>query len=183
MRLPGLPPYPEGLGLLLENHFENKSLASIQPECGHRFRPVSRSRLYEDKYAGVGARNVEILECAGSEGHYRIKTRREVPADVPALLKKFLNPWNTLVQSEQWEGKAGGPYHCKVNVEISGVPVSIETEMELRTQGDGCVNDVRLEVKCGIPLVGGKLANFVGGDAEKAVQAEYEFIRNHLAKA
>jgi hypothetical protein len=135
-----------------------------------------------DKYVGIGARNVEILECAGSEGHYRIKTKREVPADVPALLKKFLNPWNTLVQSEQWEGKAGGPYRCKVTVEISGVPVSINTELELRPQGDGCVNDLQLEVKCGIPLVGGKLADFVGNDAEKAVQAEYEFIRNYLAK-
>jgi hypothetical protein len=135
------------------------------------------------KYAGIGARNVEVLECAGSEGRYTVKVKREVPADVPALLKKFLNPWNTIVQSETWEGKAGGPYRCKMAVEIAGVPVSMGGDMELRTQDGGCVNDVRLEVKCGIPLIGGKLADFVGSDAEKATQAEYEFIRAHLAKA
>jgi hypothetical protein len=61
------------------------------------------------KYQGIGARNVEVLECAGSEGRYTVKVKREVPADVPALLKKFLNPWHTIVQSETWEGKAGGP--------------------------------------------------------------------------
>ncbi len=131
---------------------------------------------------GIGARNVEVLECAGSEGRYTVKVKREVPADVPALLKKFLNPWNTIVQSETWEGKAGGPYRCKFTVEIAGVPVSMSGEMELRTQDGGCVNDVRIEVKCGIPLIGGKLADFVGSDAEKATQAEYEFIRAHLAK-
>lgn len=135
------------------------------------------------KYGGIGARNVEVLECAGSDGRYTVKVKREVPADVPSLLKKFLNPWNTLVQTETWEGQAGGPYRCKIGIEISGVPVSIGGIMELRTEGGGCVNDVQLEVKCGIPLVGGKLADFVGGDAEQAVQAEYEFIRAHLAKA
>ena len=132
------------------------------------------------KYEGIGARNVEVLECAGSEGRYTVKVKREVPADVPSLLKKFLNPWNTIVQSETWEGKAGGPYRCKLAVEIAGVPVGMGGEMELRSQDGGCVNDVRLEVKCGIPLIGGKLADFVGGDAEKATQAEYEFIRAHL---
>jgi len=55
-------------------------------------------------------------------------------------------------------------------------------DMALSVRDDGCVNEVRLEVRCGIPLVGGKLADFVGGDAEKAVRAEYEFIRAHLAK-
>ncbi len=135
------------------------------------------------KYEGIGARNVEVLECAGSEGRYTVKVKREVPADVPALLKKFLNPVNTVVQAERWEGKAGGPYRCAFEIDIAGVPVTVKGGMELRTEGGGCVNDVQLEVKCGIPLIGGKLADFVGGDAEKAVQAEYEFIRAHLAKA
>lgn len=132
------------------------------------------------KYEGIGARNIEVLECAGSGGRYTVKVKREVPADVPSLLKKFLNPWNTIVQSETWEGKPGGPYRCKLAIEIAGVPVSMNGDMELRTQDGGCVNDVHLEVKCGIPLIGSKLADFVGGDAERATQAEYEFIRAHL---
>jgi hypothetical protein len=135
------------------------------------------------KYVGIGARNVEVPECSGGDGRYTVKVKREVPADVPSLLKKFLNPWNTVVQSERWEGKAGGPYCCAFEIDIAGVPVTVKGVMELRSQGDGCVNDVQLEVKCGIPLVGGKLADFVGADAEKAIQAEYEFIRAHLAKA
>lgn len=134
----------------------------------------------QEKYLGIGARNVDVLECSGSAGRYSVKVRREVPADVPSLLKKFLNPWNTLTQSEQWQGAAGGPYRCQIAIEIAGVPVSIAGEMELRSQDSGCVNDVRLEVKCAIPLIGGKLADFVGSDAEKAVQAEYDFIRSRL---
>lgn len=133
------------------------------------------------KYEGIGARNVQVPECSGSDGRYTVKIKREVPADVPALLKKFLNPWNTLVQSESWSGTAGGPYRCSFEIDIAGVPVTMKGAMELRAEGSGCVNDVTLEVKCGIPLVGGKLADFVGGDAEKPMQAEYAFIRAHLA--
>lgn len=134
------------------------------------------------KYVGIGGRNVEVLECAGSGDGYTVKVKREVPADVPGLLKKFLNPWNTLVQNERWKGRPGGPWRCTLDIDIAGVPVSMKGTMELRTEGSGCVNEVHLEIKCGIPLVGGKLADFVGGDAEKATQAEYEFIRGHLAK-
>jgi hypothetical protein len=134
------------------------------------------------KYAAIGARNIEILECAGSDGRYTIKIRREVPADVPSLLKNFLSAWNTVTQSEKWEGKAGGPCRCTFEIDVAGVPVSARGAMELRAEGGGCVNDVQLEIKCGIPLVGGKLADFVGGDAEKAIRAEYEFIRAHLAR-
>lgn len=135
------------------------------------------------KYEGIGARNVAVPECAGGEGRYTVKIKREVPADVPALLKKFLSPWNTVTQSETWEGTAGGPYRCTFEIDIAGVPVTAKGAMELRTQGEGCVNDVQLDVKCGIPLVGGKLADFVGSDAEKAIQAEYEFIRDALARS
>lgn len=159
-----------------------KALHQYDQNVDTVFRLFHDPDFMKDKYAGIGARNVAVLECAGSDGDYRVKVKREVPADVPALLKKFLNPWNTLTQSEQWAGKTGGPYRCKISIDIAGVPVSIAGEMELRTQGEGCVNDVRLEVKCGIPLVGGKLADFVGSDAEKAVQEEYGFIRSHLAK-
>ena len=136
----------------------------------------------QTKYVGIGARNVEVLESAGSDGRYAVKVKREVPADVPALLKKFLNPWNSVVQSESWEGKTGGPWRCTFTIDIAGVPVTVKGAMELRAEGSGCVNDVQLEVKCGIPLIGGKLADFVGSDAEKAMQKEYEFIRAHLGQ-
>lgn len=132
------------------------------------------------KYVALGARNVAIPECVGSDGRYAVKIKREVPAEVPALLKKFINPWNTITQTERWEGKAGGPYRCQFDIDIAGVPVGARGVMELRSTDGGCVNDVQLEIKCGIPLVGGKLADFVGGDAEKSMQAEYDFIRTHL---
>lgn len=157
-----------------------KALHKYNRDVDSVFKLFQDADFMQQKYAGTGARNIEVLECTGSEQNYSVKVRREVPADVPGLLKKFLSPWNTLIQSEQWQGAAGGPYRCKITIEISGVPVSINGTMELRTQDGGCVNDVCLEVKCAIPLVGGKLADFVGTDAEKAVQAEYAFINKHL---
>ena len=46
--------------------------------------------------------------------------------------------------------------------------------------GDGCVNDIEMEVKCGIPLLGKKLAEFIAQDIEKILAAEYEFIKEQV---
>ncbi len=159
-----------------------KVLRSYTKDVETVFGLFHDAEFMKAKYTGIGARHIEVLECGGSGGRYTVKIKREVPTDVPALLKKFLNPWNGIVQSETWEGKTGGPYRCKLTIEIAGVPVAINGVMELRAESAGCVNEVQLEVKCGIPLIGGKLADFVGGDAEKATPAEYEFIRAHLAR-
>jgi len=135
------------------------------------------------KYTGIGARRVTVEECSGANGQWTVRTSREVPAEVPSLLSRFVSPWNTVSQRERWEGPPGGPYRCTLEIEVAGVPVRMGGVMELRAEGGGCVNEVALEVVCGIPLVGGRLADFVGGDAEKAVGAEYDFIREHLRRA
>jgi hypothetical protein len=134
------------------------------------------------KYTGIGARNVAVPECTGGDGRYRVRITREVPAEVPSLLARFVQPWNTIEQRETWDGRPGGPYRCRIDIEIAGIPVRMGGEMQLHAEGAGCVNEVRLEVTSGIPLVGGRLADFVGGDAQKAIHAEYEFIRAHLAR-
>lgn len=147
------------------------------------FKFFSEPAAVAAKYAGVGARNVEVLEASESGGVHTVKVRREVPADVPGLLQKFLGAWNKVMQTEQWRTAAGGARTCDLKVDIVGVPVGVTGTMHLRPEGGGCVNDVRLNVTCGIPLVGKKLAEFVAGDIKKAMDAEYAYISAQLAKS
>ena len=39
------------------------------------------------KYEGIGARNVQVPECSGSDGRYTVKIKREVPADWRSAFK------------------------------------------------------------------------------------------------
>lgn len=143
------------------------------------FQFFSDPARIQAKFEGIGTRNIEVLECAARDNGHLTKTLREVPANVPSILKKFLGAWNTVVQTEEWR-REGPQWICDLTADIKGVPVDISGSMILRPEGKGCVNDVKIIVKCGIPLVGGKLADFVADDTGHAMDAEYEYIKSHL---
>ena len=103
-----------------------------------------------------------------------------VPADVPGILSKFLQPWNTVEQSEQWHRLDGGEYEADLAIDIANVPVSVSGTLELEPVGDGCVNHVRVEIDCGVPFVGKTLAEYVAKDCERIIADEYEYICDRL---
>ena len=144
------------------------------------FKFFSDPDTIKAKYEGIGARHIEILESAESGGIHTTKTQREVPSDVPGILQRFLGAWNKVIQTEQWELQEGGVRTCEMDIDVAGVPVTATGTMTLRPEGDGCVNEVRIKVTCGIPLIGGKLADFVGGDTKKNMDLEYDYISKHL---
>ena len=160
---------------------EVKDLHYYTQDVDTVFRVFHDPQFVLAKYEGIGARNIELLECSGEGNSRTIKVKREVPADVPGILKKFLGAWNRVQQNEEWQGDDGGVRVCQLTINIVGVPVKVAGTMTLSPDANGCVNDVRLNVTSGIPLVGGLLADFVGGDTKKSMDAEYVFIKDYLA--
>ncbi len=146
------------------------------------FKAFVDSDFMLGKYTALGARHIQILDNANRGGTHFLKVAREVPASVPGALKQFISPWNKLVQSEQWQGEAGGTRRCRITIETPGIPVTIVGTLTLRPEGQGCVNDVQMEVSSNIPLVGRALSSFVGGETEKSVTAEYGYIKGQLDK-
>ena len=65
-------------------------------------------------------------------------------------------------------------------VTFRGVPVSIKGTMVLSGDAKGCTNTVVLDVTSSIPLIGKKLAEFVGETAAAEGQKEYEFLKANL---
>ena len=133
------------------------------------------------KQQALGAREIEIEECEIDEDGAVVRFVRELPADVPGILKKFLQPWNTVGQSEQWQVYEGGVYEADLVIDIHNVPVTVEGTLTLEPTDDGCVNHVRLTIDCGIPFVGKTLAEFVAVDCKRLVRDEYEYITERLS--
>jgi hypothetical protein len=161
---------------------EIKDLHPYDKDIDAVFKFFSDPKLVKAKFEGIGTRHVEVLETADSQGRGVTRTKREVPANVPGILKKFLGAWNKVEQTEKWQTSNDGVRTCDLEVNIVGVPVNVSGTMTLRPEGKGCVNDIRIKVTCGIPLVGGKLAEFIAGDTKKAMDAEYVYITNQLAQ-
>lgn len=137
----------------------------------------------EAKQQALGARNIRIEECEIYDDGADVRFVRELPADVPGILRKFLQPWNTVEQSEQWRSTEGGGYDADLAIDIANVPVTISGTLELEPVEGGCVNHVRMTVECGIPLVGSTLADFVARDCKRLIRDEYEYLSERLDSA
>ena len=144
------------------------------------FALFSEPDFYSKKFAACGARNIEMLEFQADGPSVQFTVKREMPANAPSIIKTIIGEWNTLIQKEDWGGDPGEEYWNEFDIEAQGTPVTIKGSMMLRPDGDGCVNDVELNIRCTIPLLGGAVEKFVAEDSEKSLAAEYQYISGAL---
>ena len=135
------------------------------------------------KQEALGARDIRVEECETDADVTVVRFIRELPAEVPDLLSKFLQPWNTVEQSEQWQQFSSGLYRADLAIDIANVPVTIGGTLKLEPLDGGCVNHVRVSINCGIPFVGKALVDLVARDCERLIADEYEYITERLASA
>jgi hypothetical protein len=147
------------------------------------FETMTDPGILAEKYEALGHRNVEVAGEGDADGSFTVTSRRDVPMDVPGFAKRFLSPMNTVEQTDRWtapseDGSRDGTWQ----VTARGVPVSVGGTLRIVAVDDGStVVEVAGEVTSSIPLVGGKLADFVGGDVQRTLAAEEEFNDRHLA--
>ncbi len=163
--------------------------SAVRLSATHRYS-VSPAELYAQfvdsdsvgkKHAALGGRNVEV-ECSDAdESGADVRIRREMPAKVPGLLSKFLQPWNDVVQHETWTRTADGGYRAELDIDIRNVPVDITGSLNISGDARNCENRVVLKIDCGIPFVGKTLAEFVAGDCRRLMAAEYDYLQRELA--
>jgi len=144
------------------------------------FALFTSKREIRAKQKVLGARAIRIEECKKNAGGAVVRIVRELPADVPGILSKFVQPWNTVEQSEQWTRCSDGVYQADLAIDIANVPVTVKGTLELEPLDGGCVNHVRMTIDCGIPFVGKTLADFVAIDCKRLIAEEYEHISDRL---
>ena len=147
------------------------------------FALFTDARQIKAKQKALGARNIRVEECDRDADGAVVRFVRELPAEVPGILSKFLQPWNTVEQSEQWQSCDDGVYKADLAIDIANVPVTISGTLKLEPAEEGCVNHVRMTVDCGIPFVGKTLAEFVAKDCKRIIADEYAYISDRLDSA
>ncbi|MBK8971116.1 MAG: DUF2505 domain-containing protein [Hahellaceae bacterium] len=140
-----------------------------------------RARL-EEKLRFLGSRNVQIKSFESSPSHIVAHIVREVPAEAPAMLKKFIAEWNTTEQKEEWKGSPEAGYSGTFSVNLVGIPVTISGRFSLKAAGNETLQLVELEADSRVPLVGKKLAEFTAGKSKEALLAEMAFWADNLKK-
>jgi hypothetical protein len=147
------------------------------------FKSFGNKDVMIRRFKAMGGRNINVELCKLTKTSLDMRVTREVPSEVPTLLKKFMNEWNHATQEEHWTGNPSKGYHGSIKITIKGVPVTITASLFLRDEGSGSVNDMTMSFHSSIPFIGNKLAEFVGKAAEVEMQREYEFVRDALNAA
>ena len=135
---------------------------------------------FERKYKDLSFWNIEVLEHEKSATKFRIKVRYTTKNDapIPDFAKKFLGESTQVTQQDAWDldRKTG-----RLDIEIKGVPVKATADMVLKDEGKGSANNLKWNVSCGIPLVGGKLEKVVADDIQAKSKADIAASRKILA--
>jgi hypothetical protein len=129
------------------------------------------------KYESLGHRDVRVVDHVVTGGEITVRTKRSVPMSVPGFAKRFLAPMNDIEQIDHWN--APGPDGGRTGtwqVTARGVPVSVGGTLRLAPDGHGAtVVEIDGEVRSSVPIVGGRLADHVGHDVERTMEAEESF--------
>jgi hypothetical protein len=136
------------------------------------------------KYESLGHRDVRITEHEVDDGAVTVASKRSVPMDVPGFAKRFLSPMNTVEQRDEWDAPAkDGSCDGTWQVDAAGVPVTVGGTLRITpgTKKRTTQVEITAEVRSSIPIVGGKLASFIGGDVERTIAAEEDFNDTYLA--
>jgi hypothetical protein len=110
----------------------------------------------------------------------RVRIELVQPADgIPSFAQKFVGNEIQIVQVEDW----GSADRADVTVTIPGKPGDMTGTATL-SESDGTTTEVvDLTVKVGIPLVGGKLEDLIGGLLLKALKTEERVGKEWLARS
>ncbi len=135
---------------------------------------------FERKYKELSFWDIEVLEHDKSAKRFRIKVRYTTKNDapIPDFAKRFLGESTQVVQQDTWDigAKTG-----RLEIEIKGVPVKVSADMTLKDEGKGSANNLKWNLSCGIPLVGGKLEKVVADDIQAKSKADIAASRKILA--
>jgi len=118
------------------------------------------------EYQRYPERTVEITP-AGESMKVRVDQYR--PADeVPSFAKKLVGAKINILQEETWHSVTS----ADLSVSIPGKPGSMRGTITLAGDDSGVTETVDVEVKVSMPLIGGKLEDFISGMLLRALKAE-----------
>jgi hypothetical protein len=141
--------------------------------------------------SGCDEISLDVLQTPADGGIEVVTTQTVRPTKLPALVTQFHRGDLTLIREERWTPLRGaesgaGRATATIKGELPGTPARVAATATLYDVTDGtrgARGDVRVTIEVKIPLVGGKLENFIGGHLVEMLRLEQvftsEWIREH----
>lgn len=138
------------------------------------FAVLTDASYLEAKFVATGFTEVEILAA----GPTKVELTRTTEPPLPGFVKKVLGGKQKIHETQDWT--AGDRPEATFRGDAAGTPVTISGTVTVDPDGATSVLRIRGRVEVSVPFVGGKIADFVAGEATKSLEREYDFTRSWL---
>jgi hypothetical protein len=118
-----------------------------------------------------------------ADGGIDVVTTQTLRADrLPGLVTQFHRGELSFVREEKWTPVRDGRATATVKGSIVGAPASLEGTATLLPSDGGSRLEFTVEVEVRVPLVGGKIENFIGSQLVNLLIAEQRFTTVWIAE-
>lgn len=140
-------------------------------------RAFGDERYWLERLAWSGADEVTLDSItAGADGAVEVMTTQTLRANrLPGVVTQFHHGDLSFVRNERWAPIVGGCATASVTGLIPGAPAKVTGSAVLAAAGAGSRLEFKATVEVHIPLVGGKVENFIGTQMVDLVVAEQQF--------
>jgi len=149
---------------------------TLKTDVGSAFKLCTEQKHQEAIYARLGGSDVKIKR-EGRSPKIRLRISRKEVANPPAAIRKLVPATNEVSHTEDWAADGDG-YAADIAIDIKGVPVKIAGTKVLRSEKGGCSVEWKFDVTSGIPLLGGIIASFAGGEVEEKLEKEFAILKS-----
>jgi hypothetical protein len=127
-------------------------------------------------YAELGGTDLKIKRD-GRSPNVKLRISRKEVANPPAAIRRIVPSTNEVSHTEDWAADGDG-YSADLVIDIKGVPVKIAGTKSLQPEKGGCSVAWDFDVTSGIPLLGGIIASFAGGEIEQKLEQEFKVLKS-----
>jgi hypothetical protein len=151
---------------------------TLKTDVATAFKLATEQKHQESIYAELGGTDVKIKR-EGRAPNVRLKISRKEPANPPAAIRRIVSSVNEVHHTEVWTADGSG-HAADIVVDIKGVPVKIVGTKSLQPEKKDCIVEWNFDVTCGIPLLGGLIASFAGGEIEQKLEREFKILKTMI---
>jgi hypothetical protein len=149
---------------------------SLKTDVGSALKLCTDQKHQETIYDKLGGTDVRIKR-EGRSPNIKLKISRKEVANPPAAIRKLVPATNEVSHTEDWAADGDG-YAADIVIDIRGVPVKIVGTKALQPEKGGCSVEWTFNVTSGIPLLGGVIASFAGGEVEQKLEKEFRILKS-----
>jgi hypothetical protein len=132
----------------------------------------------------AGHKDVEVVKNEASDEGWVLQSKQVIPMDLPGFAKKILSPNNTVVQTDTWEAPDDtGARSGTFEIDVQGAPMKIHGTMTLSPkEGGGSTQELSGSIEVKVPIIGGKIADWAKGDAQRSMDSQLAFNQKWIAE-